>query len=748
MRVSESNDHLRVKAIAGTHVVLMALDMDEETRAGLRGFAIKRGVKGQPQTWLKGIKYFKDLVANPEPKNDYSSRDQPFQSFLWSDYRASPGTEYDFTIVPLYGDLHAFEERHTLTFSVKTEPEFDQEHGVWFNRGAIASHAFETQFHNKSLTDEMVNNVSDDGKLLDDETRWLSRGLAEACLKYINDTNPGEALRVCAYEFTYLPVLRALKRALDRGVDVQIVYHDTKKDDDANRAAIGKAELPEFVTRKGKKNQVLYVRTRTAIPHNKFIVKIVDGTSVQVWTGSTNFTDTGFFGQTNVGHLVTDTDTARTYLKYWTELAKDPPHKQALKTAIELTPNPANALAASSIAAFFSPRTADNMLDWYGQRIVNSATFAMMTIPFNVATPILTALGTTRDAMRLVILEDVPTAEVDDAEKSNRGKLAFSNGAILGKEFIKYKTSGGAQVTPIPNSDLDEWFVEEELARPTNNGHVFFVHSKVLLIDPLSDDPLVCSGSANFSKNSLTANDENHAADPRRQTRRGYLHDRTGPDIPAFPLARHHQPGGFRRPAQRVAAARPYRQMDRIEFQGRKLQEQSPSAVLPRAGHDKGMERSRRRRSRSVCRRGRACRQGPLRPERQGQGAQGGRGCERKTENRPEEESRHEEENFLEEGGENLRDDRNEKEDLEKDRGAEKEESRETVVGDQKEGFKQEEVLKESQQGRRKETSPQSQKLNIARKRVQARRSGFRRRQGSTSPGRYPGRRVRTLFEI
>jgi phosphatidylserine/phosphatidylglycerophosphate/cardiolipin synthase-like enzyme len=509
MRVSESNDHLRVKAIAGTHVVLMALDMDEETRAGLRGFAIKRGVKGQPQTWLKGIKYFKDLVANPEPKNDYSSRDQPFQSFLWSDYRASPGTEYDFTIVPLYGDLHAFEERHTLTFSVKTEPEFDQEHGVWFNRGAIASHAFETQFHNKSLTDEMVNNVSDDGKLLDDETRWLSRGLAEACLKYINDTNPGEALRVCAYEFTYLPVLRALKRALDRGVDVQIVYHDTKKDDDANRAAIGKAELPEFVTRKGKKNQVLYVRTRTAIPHNKFIVKIVDGTSVQVWTGSTNFTDTGFFGQTNVGHLVTDTDTARTYLKYWTELAKDPPHKQALKTAIELTPNPANALAASSIAAFFSPRTADNMLDWYGQRIVNSATFAMMTIPFNVATPILTALGTTRDAMRLVILEDVPTAEVDDAEKSNRGKLAFSNGAILGKEFIKYKTSGGAQVTPIPNSDLDEWFVEEELARPTNNGHVFFVHSKVLLIDPLSDDPLVCSGSANFSKNSLTANDEN-----------------------------------------------------------------------------------------------------------------------------------------------------------------------------------------------------------------------------------------------
>ena len=38
---------------------------------------------------------------------------------------------------------------------------------------------------------------------------------------------------------------------------------------------------------------------------------------------------------------------------------------------------------------------------------------------------------------------------------------------------------------------------------------MFFVHAKILLIDPLSDDPLVCSGSANFSTNSLTTNDEN-----------------------------------------------------------------------------------------------------------------------------------------------------------------------------------------------------------------------------------------------
>jgi hypothetical protein len=104
MRVSEASGPLRVKAIAGTHVVLMALDMDEAARAGLRGFAIKRGQDGQPQDWLRGIKYFKDLVPDPQPKDDYPSREQPFQTFLWSDYGASPGTKYAFTITALYGD--------------------------------------------------------------------------------------------------------------------------------------------------------------------------------------------------------------------------------------------------------------------------------------------------------------------------------------------------------------------------------------------------------------------------------------------------------------------------------------------------------------------------------------------------------------------------------------------------------------------------------------------------------------------
>jgi phosphatidylserine/phosphatidylglycerophosphate/cardiolipin synthase-like enzyme len=504
MRSHNASGPLSVRAISGTYVVLMAWDVAKEARAGLRGFAIKHQVEGsnKPPRYLEGTKFFKSLIPAPVKGDTYPSDKHPFQTFLWSDYSCDPGVAHKFTIEALYGDVGALDARYSVDIEIDTEPTDDGRHGIWFNRGAIASHALSKQFQNKPVTEEMFNAVDAKGHPIDKEVKWLSRGLEEACLDYINGTQPGEGLRVCAYEFTYAPILDALKAAHDRGVDVKIVYHYTKKTSDANLKAINKAGL------KGK--TILFQRTRTPIPHNKFIVKIVGHNPVQVWTGSTNFTNTGIYGQSNVGHLVTNSAVAQTYLDYWKVVAKDLTHANQLKETVALTPNPGNVPASGSVIPFFSPRIADNMLDWYSSRIDDAAALVMMTIPFTVSPTILKGFDQDLPSLRLVILEDQPTKEVKDAEKRRHGKLAFSNGAILGKTFIKYKAgAGGAKVGPIPNSPLDEWFIDEELARPTNAGHVFFVHTKFLLVDPLSDDPLVCSGSANFSKNSLTSNDEN-----------------------------------------------------------------------------------------------------------------------------------------------------------------------------------------------------------------------------------------------
>ena len=47
-------------------------------------------------------------------------------------------------------------------------------------------------------------------------------------------------------------------------------------------------------------------------------------TPLAVWTGSTNMSQGGIFGHSNVGHEVRDPAVAGQFLTYWTELATDP----------------------------------------------------------------------------------------------------------------------------------------------------------------------------------------------------------------------------------------------------------------------------------------------------------------------------------------------------------------------------------------------------------------------------------------
>jgi hypothetical protein len=199
------------------------------------------------------------------------------------------------------------------------------------NRGAIASQKFSEEFGNRAPKN--IDNPDDP------EVKWLSRGLLEACLAYINETKKGDALRVAAYEFTYPPTQRV--ESPDRqGIDVQIVYHDTSDATGApNETAMKAAGLPI------NDQKITYRRSKTTIPHNKFIVRLEGGNDpVEVWTGSTSFTSSGFLGQTNVGHRVADAETARQYLAFWELVKKDPELKDARATLATLTPNPAEVI--------------------------------------------------------------------------------------------------------------------------------------------------------------------------------------------------------------------------------------------------------------------------------------------------------------------------------------------------------------------------------------------------------------------
>ena len=309
----------RVRAIAGTQVVLLCFDVAAAARTGLLGFSIQRKVGETSARWLRGKKVFASIEPNPPPEAQHSTWDYPVQSMLWADYTAKPGTEYTFAIHPVYGPVGKLDHRTPIELTIRTEDEWGTDHSVFFNRGAIASQGFAAKFGSQA-----PENPDDPA---DPTTQWLSHGLLEACLHYIGAAQPGEALRVAAYEFTYGPIIKALKAAIARGVDVKVVHEAGSekvkgviKPTSATSEAAAALEQWQFPA-----DRLIKRTHRENIPHNKFIVHLDSaGQPVSVWTGSTNFTASGFLGQANVGHVVHLPAVADTYLQYWTDLSSDP----------------------------------------------------------------------------------------------------------------------------------------------------------------------------------------------------------------------------------------------------------------------------------------------------------------------------------------------------------------------------------------------------------------------------------------
>jgi phosphatidylserine/phosphatidylglycerophosphate/cardiolipin synthase-like enzyme len=510
MRYLEKNSSgPKVRAITGTRSVLLAFDVDPAARNGLRGFSIRRTEylhrpNGEAVTsvkWLRSSKVFKTVEPKPEEKvggkvKIFRTDKHPIQKFFWSDYGAEPGTDYQYEIFPAYGlvaDLQ-LDSHRMIALKIRTEDEDDGKHGIWFNRGAIASQHYAREFGNVAPTDAETLDVNSV------KTHWLSRGLLEACIAFVKSAKKGESLHACLYQFTYPLIITAFDEALKRGVDVRIIYHAT----DANEEAIGTKLSGEGV---------LIKRTRPSIPHNKFIIhssKI--GQPLAVWTGSTNITMSGFLGQSNVGHLFHDPTLSRSYKDYWDLLSGNPTGALVKEETRRISPQPQEVVQSGSLTPIFCARDNQAMLFWYGNKISDARDLAMFTVAFTVSPLLIPVLAQKRDCLRMLVMESRPPAYLVAAfKKGGRDPmLTTSYGAVLGKKKVVITLPNGKKATKtidIENFPLGEWFWREEHTR--ENGFVFFIHTKYLMIDPLSDDPLVCTGSANFSKSSLENNDEN-----------------------------------------------------------------------------------------------------------------------------------------------------------------------------------------------------------------------------------------------
>jgi phosphatidylserine/phosphatidylglycerophosphate/cardiolipin synthase-like enzyme len=151
------------------------------------------------------------------------------------------------------------------------------------------------------------------------------------------------------------------------------------------------------------------------------------------------------------------------------------------------SPLPSGRPKSNTVVPVFSARDGkeeSKSLQWYADRMAEAKRIVCFTVAFNIDKAFQKVLSRDNDVLRYVVKDD----DLGDDEIIGRDRdVLFAAGGYLGF---------GA---------LANFLKERDNPLNTND----YIHNKFMLVDPLSDDPLVVTGSANFSQPSQRINDEN-----------------------------------------------------------------------------------------------------------------------------------------------------------------------------------------------------------------------------------------------
>ena len=467
MRFKNTRGSLKVFAVAGTQTVLFSLDIAKTKVQGkkLIGFSFERKDKSGQVKKLNGSKRFESLKGTA--KQNISL----VQTYFWKDYTADPGQTYTYTIKAMMGAANNFSTGYEVSIKIQTEPLNTGIHSVYFNYGVTGSQAYSNRFDNKHVDDLSPEKKKQALAMLGREL-WQ-----DGLLQFVQQAKDNSYQLVgMFYELQYKEFLLALKKAKQNGAAVEIRYSAKTGQKEKNEAAIAAAGIESFCN----------IRTKVSQPHNKFMILCKDGKPIEVWTGSTNITLQGIFGQSNTGHWIKDAGVAEKYFQYWNIIKDNPTVAQsaviseAVKADTDLT------TLKKGTHIFFSPRSSPTLLSHYANLIDSAEKMACMIIPFNIDDLFRDVYAKDKDHLRYILFEKAAEAK---SVQSNDRDLMITAGAIL--------------KTPV-----EQWV--KEISSKTNTGAgILYVHNKFFLIDPLEKVPVVVTGSANFSKSSITINDEN-----------------------------------------------------------------------------------------------------------------------------------------------------------------------------------------------------------------------------------------------
>jgi len=484
-------------AISNNDVVFLAWRTDAKI-ANCLGFSIRRidketGSEAALPAWV-GFEGDSNSAWTAKTTDIW-----PIQKFTWRDLTATRGRKYRYRIFPQVGQPGRLTS-HESGGATTNEVVVSEHHGpvsAYFNRGILATQSLARQlplgaggFPNYR---NLLGRIDQPGDPLRNR---LSGQLREAMLGLFKRVREQGGQLYCAlYELNDPELEQAL---LAGRPFVHVILSNTGPDDATNRSArqaLHDADVP-VVDR---------ILPSGHIGHNKFVIYTgSDGTPLAVWTGSTNWTDTGLCAQSNNGVLIESPELAAVYLSYWKRLMADESNQSADFRSDNGTAHNLS-LDATNIQAWFSPNTARRTKPTNGP------------VPADLEAVFARIQAAKTAILFLLFQPGAPSVveQIAQAQDANAG--LFVHGAVTDPHAIGsydthlfHRTSIQTDTDVVAAAAIEDQvgFWERELLKAGPRAHAI-IHDKILVIDPFSDDCTVVTGSHNLGYSASYANDEN-----------------------------------------------------------------------------------------------------------------------------------------------------------------------------------------------------------------------------------------------
>ena len=297
----------------------------------------------------------------------------------------------------------------------------------------------------------------------------LYKSMDDTLVAYINRAK--RTLDIAIYNYTYSSMIAdiagAINNAYTRGVRVRIIY-------DGSVGNTGLANINVLINKAASPQGSNY-----NIMHNKFVV--IDAKSVNdatVWTGSTNWSNSMFSLDANNTAIIQDQPLALAYRTEFEEMWGD--------TA--LVPNTAN----SKFGKYKTDNTPHNF-------IIDGKQVELYFSPSdNVNTQIQNALNTANTELEFCLLQFTRN-DLAALVKSKVLNGIAAKGVIDPSSLLAGQAAYDTMQTVMGNDLI------------TDNQSGALMHHKYVIIDQgnTSSDPLVLTGSHNWTTSANTTNDEN-----------------------------------------------------------------------------------------------------------------------------------------------------------------------------------------------------------------------------------------------